>query len=174
MVAYSFHPIFAPAVVDGSKGQTIRAERRHPARHARPGERVQLYTGLRTRQARKLVTPDPVCRAVRSITIIRAAVGASIQGIRVDGVPVEDLEAFARADGFRHGSAWDHPVRLPAAVLGPGVDIHREVRGQGVVAMTALGNMALFWAARHGVGGAPWSGALIRWGHDDAAEGGER
>ena len=60
MVAYNFHPRFADAVARGEKRQTIRALRKNG--HASPGDRLQLYTGMRTKHCRKLVTPDPVCR----------------------------------------------------------------------------------------------------------------
>lgn len=52
MVAYSFQKRFAEAIVEGRKRQTIRANRK---RHARPGEELQLYVGMRTRQCRLLL-----------------------------------------------------------------------------------------------------------------------
>lgn len=45
MVAYSFRRRFIEPIRAGTKRQTIRAERK---RHARPGEELQLYTGMRT------------------------------------------------------------------------------------------------------------------------------
>ncbi len=64
MVAYSFDRRFVPAIVSGAKRQTIRA---HRARHARPGETLQLYTGMRTRQCRKIVERDPVCTRIDEV-----------------------------------------------------------------------------------------------------------
>lgn len=64
MVAYSFHRMFAPDVEAMIKRQTVRAHRK---RHARIGEPVQLYTGMRTKQCRKLVIPDPICHRVDEI-----------------------------------------------------------------------------------------------------------
>lgn len=49
MVAYSFKRRFAEPILAGAKRQTIRADRR---RHARPGEELQLYTGMRTKSCR--------------------------------------------------------------------------------------------------------------------------
>ncbi|MDE3115789.1 MAG: ASCH domain-containing protein [Pseudomonadota bacterium] len=49
MVAYSFKAKFAEPILAGIKGGTIRGDRR---RHARPGEELQLYTGMRTKQCR--------------------------------------------------------------------------------------------------------------------------
>lgn len=65
MVAYSFQSRFAMSIVLGEKRQTIRANRK---RHARRGEMLQLYTGMRTKHCRKIIR-DPVCIAVEPIRI---------------------------------------------------------------------------------------------------------
>jgi len=49
MVAYSFKAQFREPILAGTKRQTIRADRK---RHARLGEALQLYTGMRTRQCK--------------------------------------------------------------------------------------------------------------------------
>lgn len=92
MVAYSFQARFAPLVEAGVKTQTIRAHRK---RHARPGEAIQLYQGMRTKHCRKLVDPDPVCTAVRPILIDET-------GIRFGGnwLNPDQQIALAQADGF--------------------------------------------------------------------------
>jgi hypothetical protein len=103
MVAYSFKARFAEPIVSGEKRQTVRGERR---RHARPGEAVQLYTAMRTKLCRKLLTPDPICIDVRHIEIgIESRHPNIITDIVIDGVALNDqeIEAFAIADGF--GSA---------------------------------------------------------------------
>jgi hypothetical protein len=46
MVAYSFAPQFIDTIRSGTKCQTIRPIGKR--RHARTGEPVQLYTGMRT------------------------------------------------------------------------------------------------------------------------------
>jgi hypothetical protein len=56
MVAYSFKPRFEMPIVTLRKTGTIRAHGRR--RHARPGERLQLYTGMRTRSCRLLATAE--------------------------------------------------------------------------------------------------------------------
>ena len=97
MAAYNFQSRFAERIKNGSKKQTIR--RVGKRRHAKPGEKVQLYTGMRTKNCRKIIS-DPTCLHVRSIQIL---VGAySIGWIKVDGkkIPKEQLEEFAIADGF--------------------------------------------------------------------------
>ena len=50
MVAYSFNSRFEVAIREGWKTQTIRAGRK---RHARPGEMLQLFCGMRTAHCRK-------------------------------------------------------------------------------------------------------------------------
>lgn len=97
MVAYSFHPRFAGPILDGIKPGTIRAPR---ARHARPGEEVQLYVGMRTRSCRLLARKT--CRAVHDITIRMGAQGltAITIGDGPAGADVIDLDGFARLDGF--------------------------------------------------------------------------
>ena len=94
MVAYSFQPRFAPLIRAGVKLQTIRAERE---RHARPGERLQLFTGMRTAHCMKIMH-DPVCTMVLPIRIGFAT--GEITRIEVGRVPVRDLDQFAVLDGF--------------------------------------------------------------------------
>lgn len=94
MVAYSFAPRFEVLIREGMKRQTVRADRN---RHARPGERLQLFTGMRTKQCRKIVD-DPVCTSVLPIDI-RFATG-EVSLIRVGTVPILHLDRFAVEDGF--------------------------------------------------------------------------
>ncbi|MGE4293315.1 MAG: hypothetical protein AB7E32_14035 [Desulfovibrio sp.] len=96
MPAYNFQAKFAPLVESGEKRQTIRAIGKR--RHARPGERVQLYTGMRTKACRKLVTPDPVCTKVLPIRMEKNQQGGL--NVDLDGVAVNALRT-AEADGFR-------------------------------------------------------------------------
>lgn len=142
MVAYSFAPQFADQVATLAKRQTVRADRK---RHARAGERIQLYAGMRTRQCRKLVEIDPICTDVRPIEIDIASVwiesreawGAQIAGITIDHSVVlksAEIESFAIADGFGASALYD-----------------------GLAAM----RMADFWRVNHGLG--LFTGVLIRW-----------
>lgn len=97
MVAYSFQTRFAAPILAGTKRQTIRADRR---RHARPGEELQLYTGMRTRQC-KLIG-RATCRDVRWVAL-QFDTETARDAVEVDGVSQADLavlHAFARADGF--------------------------------------------------------------------------
>lgn len=93
MVAYSFKAMFAPRILDGSKRQTIRADRR---RHARPGEQVQLYTGMRTKHCKLIARA--ACIAVEPVTLIfREGDGVAMEGFKT---AYGNLDGFARADGF--------------------------------------------------------------------------
>ncbi|OYX79618.1 MAG: hypothetical protein B7Y77_01655 [Bradyrhizobium sp. 35-63-5] len=93
MVAYNFNAQFADAVEAGRKHQTIRAMGKR--RHARAGEQLQLYTGMRTKACRKL--RDAVCHDACSIQIERDAFWTFKPQELHTG---ETLERFARADGF--------------------------------------------------------------------------
>jgi uncharacterized protein YqfB (UPF0267 family) len=95
MVAYSFQRRFAASIAEGHKAQTIRADRR---RHARPGEMLQLFTGMRTAACRKII-PDVRCTAVAPVTIDFDPEG-KIHAISIGTDRVDDLDAFALADGF--------------------------------------------------------------------------
>ena len=91
MVAYSFKARFAPPILDGTKPGTIRADRK---RHARPGEIMQLYTGMRTRSC-KLIMRAP-CTKVWPVRILLERRPEIIDGPE----KVENLDAFAVSDGF--------------------------------------------------------------------------
>lgn len=108
MTAYSFKKQFVwpiligigAAVPDsfgspGPKRQTIRAIGKR--RHARPGEVIQLYTAMRTKQCRKL--GDAICKSVEPIRI--SVDGNQVvlkeRGRILDGGA---LDEFARSDGF--------------------------------------------------------------------------
>lgn len=81
------------------KRQTIRAEGKR--RHARPGEIVQLYHGMRTKQCFKI--GDGRCISARPIKLSFIAWGCAI----IDGGKTSDdcfydekLNSFAHSDGF--------------------------------------------------------------------------
>lgn len=128
MVAYGFKKFFSPQIEDGTKRQTIRGDR---ARHARPGEAIQLYEGMRTRHCRRIIA-DQLCTAVLPIQIrLNELINEVVASIEVNGVFLlrDEIEEFARMDGF-------HPDRL-------------QVKFNGRSARTARENMGLFWRANH-------------------------
>lgn len=138
MVAYSFRPNFIDMILaglepgeemPGMKRQTIRSPRLR-GRHARPGEAVQLYAGMRTRHCRLLGVAE--CTSVERIEIhlasprgvtIHAGDAPAVRRIGAD--EPELLDQFAQRDGFPSGWAelvafWakEHPgVTLFAGVL---------------------------------------------------------
>lgn len=93
MVAYSFKAQFAQPILDGTKGGTIRADRK---RHARPGEELQLYTAMRTRQCRLIARKECLAVAPLVLDFLRST-------IVVGHLSIYDrkrLDEFARFDGF--------------------------------------------------------------------------
>lgn len=117
MVAYSFKRLFVPAIRIGlgldpqdpepgarqPKRQTIRAIGRR--RHAQPGDTLQLYTAMRTKQCEKI--GDARCTEVRRIEILFPFPGgrkkpAVCIGHRTTSnwLASQELDYFAARDGF--------------------------------------------------------------------------
>ena len=91
MPAYNFKQQFAEAVELGLKTHTIRRPRKRPTR---PGDRLKLYTGQRTRE----------CRLLREVICTRVVpVHLGDYCMRLDGRELDFVEAtqLAQADGFR-------------------------------------------------------------------------
>lgn len=103
MVAYSFKKRFKPAIIAGDKPFTIRG--RGKRRHARTGDMVQLYCGMRTKHCHKIQN-DVACRSTHDC-IIHFERG-EIVDIELDGRHVADLERFACYDGFEDLSDMSH------------------------------------------------------------------
>jgi hypothetical protein len=100
MVAYSFKERFVAPILAGAKRQTIRAERK---RHARPGEVLHLYTGMRTKHCRLI--GSAVCADVRSITLL-FDLNPEYEGILLPGFGFPGgLDGFAASDGF---ASWEY------------------------------------------------------------------
>lgn len=95
MVAYSFQDRFREPIFAGTKRQTIRAERK---RHARVGEELQLYTGMRTRHC-KLIG-RATCEIASPITIDLRDHWIDFPATGVRYTKARDLDFFARLDGF--------------------------------------------------------------------------
>jgi len=95
MVAFNFSPEFADDVASGKKRQTIRQTKR-----GKVGDPVQLFTGQRTKQCRRLRQDEPVLEAVSYIHI--APTGISLGNIA--NFP-RDRDDFAKADGFKDFAA---------------------------------------------------------------------
>lgn len=135
MVAYSFNKRFAGPIQLGTKTQTIRAERK---RHARPGEAVSLFCGMRTSGCFRII-PDPLCTEVLpvAISVSRDEVFLNLGSLLDEktetlcGFSGAGLDLFAVRDGFRN---W-------ADMKGFWLDTHPEASGKTY-----------------------WEGFLINWG----------
>lgn len=141
MVAYSFKKQFAGQIQLGLKAHTIRGDR---ARHAKPGERVQLYSGMRTKYCVKLI-PDPICLSVQPVEILITLFDGepNLGRVKIDGETLlaYDMEALAKSDGF-DPEYFRHVVK-------------------GRLIETASASMAQFWYDGHGLG--VFHGFLIAW-----------
>jgi hypothetical protein len=95
MVAYDFQHRFAEKIVAGTKTHTMRKPRK---RNARPGDTLQLYTGLRTPRCRLI--GKAVCTRVSPV-VLDFFEDEIILGTQLARVTSADaLDNFARADGF--------------------------------------------------------------------------
>lgn len=95
MVAYSFKARFCAPIDLETKGGTIRNDRK---RHARPGEELQLYYAMRTKQCRLL--RRPTCLGVLPIRLDLRDDAIELGGEPIWSIP-RRLDAFAVFDGFK-------------------------------------------------------------------------
>lgn len=97
MVAINFQEQFADDVEDGNKKQTVRLKAR-----CKVGDKLQLYTGQRTKQCRHL--RDAVCIAVRDIeihpTFMKLDGRELIAGSALRDEYEDRDDDFAKKDGF--------------------------------------------------------------------------
>ena len=97
MVAINFQPNFADEVEWGKKRQTIRR-----AARCKPGDALQLYTGMRTKQCRKL--GDAICTRIRPVVIRDTEMLLDGRIVFAGDARRDDLgdhdNDFARKDGF--------------------------------------------------------------------------
>lgn len=89
-----FERRFVKPIVDGTKRQTIRASSCHAPRELLS---LRQWAGVPYRSKQLEIVPPVRIAAVEAISIFVLDAGL---GIFVSGVQVEDVEAFARADGF--------------------------------------------------------------------------
>lgn len=121
MVAYSFNKRFVAPICVGMdieiprwpdlriaagveirpKRQTIRAIGKR--RHAQPGAKLQLYTGMRTKQCRKI--SDAVCVGSDPVTLRICGDGDLLVTVNRRLLPDGDRDQFVFDDGF--GSVED-------------------------------------------------------------------
>jgi hypothetical protein len=97
MALLNFQKQFAEKVRSGEKTQTIRSIRKNPIKK---GDRLYLYTGLRTKSTQKL--KEALCTGVISITIDKNYMlfeGANMIACK------ENLNELAKEDGFKDWNA---------------------------------------------------------------------
>ena len=102
MPLLGFQKQFADLVESGEKRQTIRAYRKD-GRDPKVGDRLHLYAGLRTKQCRKL--GEAVCGVSSSVFIYCTARGACRIALHGVAMPVDQIESFAKSDGFDSSKA---------------------------------------------------------------------
>ena len=91
MVAFNF-TVFLDQIKSGKKTRTIRKSAR-----AKKGDKIQLYTGMRTKDCRKLVCQDATLLDVTKVRI-------SESGVIAFGGEIRGLDDFAIYDGFNNWS----------------------------------------------------------------------
>lgn len=100
MPALSFQKQFADAILGGVKSQTVRTKRKRPIKR---GDRLYLYTGMRTKQCRKL--GEAKCWGVFPVSIYPSG-ETFINNRQLFGAELSD---FFKRDGFgssRAGMNW--------------------------------------------------------------------
>lgn len=93
MPLLSYSVEFADLVASGAKRQTIRGYRKD-GRDPKVGDRLYLYTGMRTKACRKL--GEAVCSSTRRVELNRNG-ALAVGGL---GYKRPAFDRFARADGF--------------------------------------------------------------------------
>lgn len=108
MPQLNFSAQFAPLVESGQKRQTIRAPRKNAIR---PHDVLHLFTGLRTKQARRLMPPQR-CEGVDLIQIrwktLKNSTYRSLE-VKIHGkgsLRREEIESLAKQDGFENVEAF--------------------------------------------------------------------
>lgn len=93
MPTLNFKKQFIGLIESGLKNQTIRSDGK---RKIKQGDKLYLYTGLRTKHAKKI--KEVICKSTSKITI-----DSNILKIDESELSKEDAEKFYKADGFNSG-----------------------------------------------------------------------
>ena len=101
MPALNFMRQFADAVRHGEKRQTVRAPRKDGRPHAKRGDTIRLYTGMRTKSC-ELLAEATVTRvvAIRIEPTCMYLNGKMVPSAIYDRNCEQTDNAFAKADGF--------------------------------------------------------------------------
>lgn len=150
MVAYSFQRQFVQPIQLRTKCQTIRSLRK---RHARVGEAVQLYAGMRTRDCSRIIH-DPICIGVDDVRIDLSACND-----HPEPTIAAELEAMARLVSIEINERLIEGAERDALAAADGFDSHAwKLTGESLSPWAA---MVAFWMVAHGA--AVFRGVLIRW-----------
>lgn len=153
MVQLNFQPRFVDPIRRGLKRQTIRKERR---RDPRVGEALQLYVGLRTPRASKILETDPRCVGVHPIRM------AIAQRPKVSALPSmvwfeRSLPVWMEEEGFRRDEGGEDFFIIDEGFA----------RRDG---FDTLEDMEVFWTEQHGAthgrdefGRILFTGNVIEW-----------
>lgn len=114
MPAYNFRPCFIEPIRAGKKTQTIRPVGKR--RHAKPGDRLQLYTGMRTKCCAKILDVDPVCLFVLPVRLDFSRPDCPIVVVDQRELPRNEAIEFARRDGFQ---SLDEMAVMFTGIYGP-------------------------------------------------------
>ena len=94
MVAFNFS-VFVDKVEAREKRMTIRKKQR-----AKKGDSIQLYTGMRTKDCRKLVEEDAVCLGSCPVEISENIIQCYTNLFGIEQWIHQREEDFAKMDGF--------------------------------------------------------------------------
>ncbi len=102
MVAFNFMADFEPVLSSGYKTRTIRAWGKQ-GKKCNVGDRLQLYTGMRSKQCRKVA--DAICIGTAQIVIHQDGyeLGGLLEHTRIQGKVAtrgDDGRDFFQLDGF--------------------------------------------------------------------------
>jgi hypothetical protein len=148
MGLYNFKARFAKPIQDGTKRHTIRAPRKGGCED-QPGDMMYLYTGLRTRQATKILVDPQVCVRVESIVI------RNVVGLRsISEVWVGPFCDSVRDNGLRQQLAIHYPEQSGLSPLDAD-----ECESLAVAdGFESFAEMLSFWEGR-----LPFYGHIFHW-----------
>ncbi len=96
MPALNFKNQFVPKILSGDKSSTIRGKRKNPIK---PGDRLILYTGMRTKLCQPIGTA--ICDFIRPVIIAEDNPLTFFQSLNEwHTMPIEDLYRMCVNDGF--------------------------------------------------------------------------
>jgi uncharacterized protein YqfB (UPF0267 family) len=96
MPAINFQPQFVDLIRKGEKKQTIRRKRKI---QIKAGDKLFLYTGMRTKNCQKIIEAD--CKSVQEVKIDSAGIKSKWYP-NMDAYMIHSPDFFAKQDGFNN------------------------------------------------------------------------